>query len=207
MIPSLVALIGWLYISLVGKTSRIIVQDHPGFSPLYQNTSPFLYVFWHRVQFFLAYPHRRENLAVLVSLSKDGELIARVLRRFGLATIRGSSSRGGVQALNEMVETLKRGTRVAVTPDGPRGPRWTVHPGAALVALKTGLPVVPVACAARRALVFKSWDEYIVPLPFNRIALVHGKPLYLDPARSMDEHCSLIRESLDSVMKEAHSLL
>jgi lysophospholipid acyltransferase (LPLAT)-like uncharacterized protein len=207
MLPFFASIIGWFYISLVGTTSRLLARDHPEFTSLDDSGGPFVYVFWHRVQFFLAYPHRRENLAILVSLSRDGELIARTLHRFGLATIRGSSSHGGIQALSDMIETLKNGMRVAVTPDGPRGPLWTVHPGAALAALKTDLPIVPVACAARRALVFKSWDEYIVPLPFNRIGLVHGKPLRLDPLLPVEDHCARIRQSLDAVMKEAASLL
>lgn len=191
----------------MGKTSRIIQHDSPSFTSLDQSQAPFLYAFWHRVQFFLAYPHRREKLAIIVSLSRDGELIAQTIHRFGLSTIRGSSSRGGAKALSETIDKLKDGYRVAITPDGPKGPPQTVHSGLIGAALQTNLPIVPVASAARRALVFKSWDEYIVPLPFNRISLVHGEPIILDPNDSLEKHQERIRLALDAAFEEAQSLL
>ena len=206
MFAAAISLIGWLYLSFVWITSRVLSKDHAVFRTLYAGGRPFIYAFWHRLQFFLAYPHRGEKLAILVSSSTDGELIARTIRRFGLSAIRGSSSKGGLEALAEMLGHLKAGWRVAITPDGPKGPPRTVHHGVVILAQKTGLPVVPVAYAAKRTIVFKSWDRYVLPLPFNRIALVHGEPLTVGDG-PLEEVQNRMRQALDAAAREAEALL
>ncbi len=117
-------------------------------------------------KFFLArQPHRR--LAALVSASKDGAILARVMEHHGIQPVQGSSSRRGAQALRELTSWAKRGYDFAITPDGPRGPRYEVQPGAVMLAQITGLPIVPVSATVKWKKEFSSWDAFKLPLPFS----------------------------------------
>jgi lysophospholipid acyltransferase (LPLAT)-like uncharacterized protein len=123
--------------------------------------------------------HRRHprKLAALVSASKDGALLAAVLGRFGVEQIRGSSSRRGPQALLELTSHAKRGYDLAVTPDGPKGPRYVVQEGVIALAQLTGLPIIPVTCNTRLKFCLKSWDRFQIPLPFSRCELILNEPI------------------------------
>jgi lysophospholipid acyltransferase (LPLAT)-like uncharacterized protein len=166
----------------------------------------FIYAFWHGRQAFLVYLHQGDQLRQLVSKSKDGELIARICHSFGIATIRGSSSRRGAGALLELVSEVERGGWVAVTPDGPKGPLRKVQNGVLVLAQKTGAPIVPVAYGARRTWIFKSWDEFIVPKPFNRISMVYGAPLYIGAQDDLGKKARVLEDALNRVMQEADQL-
>jgi lysophospholipid acyltransferase (LPLAT)-like uncharacterized protein len=137
----------------------------------------YLLAFWHRHLLLMRYAYRGERMTVLVSRSRDGELIARVLARLGIATARGSSSRGGAIGLRELLRQARAGSDLAVTPDGPRGPARQVQPGIVLAAAASGLPVVPVAIAANRAWQLRTWDRMLVPRPLSRVAVAYGEPL------------------------------
>jgi lysophospholipid acyltransferase (LPLAT)-like uncharacterized protein len=151
--------------------------------------------------------HRRypRKLAALVSASKDGALLAAVLGRFGVEQVRGSSSRRGPQALLELSSHAKRGYDLAVTPDGPRGPRYIVQNGVIALAQVTGLPIIPVTCNTQRKICLKSWDGFQIPLPFSRCELILNEPIFVsrqaDQAKR-EEHRSelqsrLCRNSID----------
>jgi len=136
-----------------------------------------IFAFWHARLLPLVYTHRGRGIAVLVSRSRDGELIAGVIERLGFVTARGSSSRAGGEGILDMLEWAGQGHLLALTPDGPRGPAGQVKPGLAYLASRTGLPVVPVATAAKRAWVLASWDRFRVPGPFARVWVAYGEPL------------------------------
>jgi lysophospholipid acyltransferase (LPLAT)-like uncharacterized protein len=137
-----------------------------------------IYAFWH--ESFLAPAKIRTPIKVLISQSADGELIAQVCQHLGLGTIRGSSKRGGAQAL---LQLLRDGgnTHLAITPDGPRGPRRQVKTGVVLLASLTGLPIVPLGIGFTHAWRFRSWDRFAIPRPFSTIAGVVGEPLIVPP--------------------------
>jgi lysophospholipid acyltransferase (LPLAT)-like uncharacterized protein len=134
----------------------------------------------------LYFPHLyyRQRFTILVSHSKDGEFVSRVLQCFGAHVTRGSSSRGGAQALREIVRKVRGGYHAALTPDGPRGPRYHVQPGIVAVAQKTGAAIVPVTYSARWKKVFRSWDAFLIPLPFSRIVVIYGQPIYVPASAS-----------------------
>jgi lysophospholipid acyltransferase (LPLAT)-like uncharacterized protein len=117
------------------------------------------------------------GLAALISASKDGALLAATLERFGVLPVRGSSSRRGAQALVELSSALAAGWNVAITPDGPRGPRYAVQPGVAALAQLTGATVIPISSHAARRLTLRSWDQFQIPLPFSRCRVVFGEPI------------------------------
>ena len=164
------------YLRLVGMTSRIVWIRRSIRADLEASGRGFIYAFWHARQAFLPYLHAGDQIHPLISLSKDGEIIAQVCRHFDLEPARGSSSRGGMEATRELLRWIETGERVGVTPDGPRGPREQVQDGVLYLAQKTGVPIVPVAYGARRRWTFNSWDAFILPQPFNVIAMAYGEP-------------------------------
>lgn len=187
---------------MVGLTSRILwirrdTRDH-----LEQSGNGFIYAFWHARQAFLTYLHAHDRIHPLISRSKDGEIIAKVCRHFGLVPARGSSSRGGMEAMRELLRWIEQGERVGVTPDGPKGPREQVQDGILYLAQKTGVPIVPVAYGARRRWVFGSWDAFILPKPFNTIAMAYGEPLRVNAGDDLSERARVLKAALDAVTHE-----
>lgn len=158
-----------------------------------QNGQPVIFCLWHNRLAISMLVHRRHprKLAALVSASKDGALLAAVMGRFGVDQVRGSSSRRGPQALLEMSGRARLGYDLAVTPDGPRGPRYVVQMGVIALAQVTGLAIVPVTCNTRRKICLKSWDGFQIPLPFSRCELLLNEPIFVPR-----EACEVKREEL-----------
>jgi lysophospholipid acyltransferase (LPLAT)-like uncharacterized protein len=189
----------------LGTTLRLRVAGTEDVGRHWAVGHPVIYAVWHGQ--ILMVPWLNERLrashgarpaTVLVSRSRDGEIVARYLSRFGLDSVRGSTSRGGREAGRALVAAVRRGRDVAVVPDGPRGPSGQLQPGVVTLAALTGAPIVPLGVAARRALRLRSWDGFLVPLPFARCAAVFGPPLAVardadrarlmkDVARGLDE--------------------
>ena len=138
--------------------------------------------FWHYSFLYLFVYLRRYPAAVMVSASKDGEYIARLAQLMGHVPVRGSSNRGGVKALREMIDHLLHGKNSAIVADGSQGPARRAQAGVILMASKSGKPIFPMAWAANRTLKFNSWDRTLVPLPFSNIVIRHGEPLLVPPA-------------------------
>jgi hypothetical protein len=202
---SVVSWLGWVVMGGVGATSRLNVHRSAGFRAREQAGLPVIFAFWHRYQLMGLYEHRGRGVHALVSRSRDGEMIARALHRFGYRTVRGSSSRGGGAALAQLLDIVNAGDSVAFTPDGPRGPFRSIQPGVLAVASRTGAPIVPMAWAGSRVKELKSWDKFLIPLPFGRYEMVFGEPLFLNTADAAAE--AKLREALDAVEAEARARL
>ncbi len=146
---------------------------------------PVILLFWHnrlalalpayRHLFWRTYPDRR--VAALISASKDGALLARLVEHHGVEAVRGSSSRRGAQAMRELVGRARRGYDLAITPDGPRGPKYQVHEGALALAQMTGLAILPMSARISPKKVFGSWDGFQLPLPFARCDIRVGQAI------------------------------
>lgn len=139
---------------------------------------PVICAIWHDELFPLCYLHCNQGIVAVVSSSKDGEIIAQVLARFGFLLARGSSSRNGMQAARQVLQIIDRtGANVVVTVDGPRGPRHQVKEGVVYLAAKSGLPVVPVRVHMQPVKRFhKAWDKFQLPLPGARCIVHYGQP-------------------------------
>lgn len=138
--------------------------------------------FWHGRMIPLGVRYRDQGIAVVVSPHRDGEMIARLIEARGFATLRGSSNRDPAGTYRKLVRALARDRRtVAITPDGPRGPREQVQGGMIRLASRTGAPIVPMAAAARPAKQCASWDRFLVPFPWSRMHLRLGKPILVPP--------------------------
>ncbi len=159
-----------------------------------------IYAFWHGNMFLLLNAARQNGIVIPVSESPDGEIMARLLRRFGFDSVRGSSSRNGHRALYGMVCGLRKGETVAVAVDGPKGPVHEVKKGAAYLAGKMKVPVVPVAAAARRTWVLEStWEKLMLPKPFTSGVVLFGEPLFIDG--TTDEQMESGRKNLEQALR------
>ena len=200
----LASILAAAYLRLVGRTSQIIWVNRSIRDELEALGKGYLYAFWHGRQAFLVYLHERAHVYIMISRSRDGEIIDRVCRSFRLGTVRGSSSRGGREAFLEMKRQLAIGNGVAFTPDGPRGPLREVQQGVLVLAQMTGLPIVPLAYGAKRRWLFKGrWDEYLVPKLFNRIAMVYGEPFHVGPGDDLKVKAAELKRALDDVTHKA----
>ena len=137
----------------------------------------FVGIFWHGRLLMIPFLYPGKWMHVLISTHRDGEIIARVMERFRFRLVRGSSKKGGTAALKEMVRLLREDKDVAITPDGPKGPREVAKPGVAQVARLSGKAVIPMAFGASRAWRLGSWDRFFIPKPFSRGVYVVGEPL------------------------------
>jgi lysophospholipid acyltransferase (LPLAT)-like uncharacterized protein len=149
--------------------------------------------------------HRRPHnsgagMAALVSASRDGALLARILEWFHIQPVRGSSSRRGAQALRELTTWAERSHDLTITPDGPRGPRYQVQDGITSLAQLTGLPIVPVALNLNWKISAKSWDKFQIPLPFARCEAVVGKSIRV-PANASDAEREELRRQLETELR------
>lgn len=144
-----------------------------------------LLAIWHGRMLCGMADHAQRGYAVLISHSRDGDIISRMVERFGYRLVRGSPGRGALGAVRQMVGELERGAVIVITPDGPRGPRHEMRPGLAWVARETGFPVLPMGFACDRAWRLNSWDRFTIPKFRARVVLTYGQPVRV--ARDADE--------------------
>ncbi len=197
----------YCFISILGATLRIEIDGQEHLDALRLAGKVPIYTFWHDRIFVLTYAFRGQGIVVMTSRSFDGEYIARFIQRFGFGAIRGSSSRGGAKALVEMIKAMRNGHSMAFTIDGPRGPRHKVKPGPALLARRSGNPVFPVVCAARRYWTLNSWDRLQIPMPFTKAIIIGTEPIYVRPDADEAEIAkalTVLQQKLDHLTERAN---
>ena len=173
----LVGFFGKWFVDLLFMTASIEKIGFKKVEPILTSRK-FILAFWHSRILLISYCHEGLDAAIMVSRSDDGEIIARIIEKQGHEAVRGSTRKGGMQALNQIVRKLKERSRPGVIiPDGPQGPRYRVQPGVILLAKKTGYPIIPVTYSARKIKVFGSWDRFILPYPFTSCRMIYGKPM------------------------------
>ena len=198
------------YMKLVYKTelSRKIINAEPVIE-LYKKNKPFIYAFWHNRIFMAPFgiPQYIDRYVPIISKSKDGELIAKTVGKLGVkAYARGSSSRYGKNAYQSAVEHLRmegKGYVVAVTPDGPLGPKYVAKDGVSKMAIETGVPIVCFCYNASRKITANSWDNFIIPLPCSEFVYVYDEPFYADKNKTVKENLNIITERLNKVTEIA----
>ena len=152
-------------------------REEAAVAPLWAAHAPVIYAVWHGRILLLPRLYGRRGSHVLASRSRDGELVARWMTRFGLVPVRGSSTRGGGEALRQLARALREGGEVVVVPDGPTGPREVLKSGVIALARLSGAPIVPTAVGASREWRLHSWDEFRIPKPFARCVVRFGEPI------------------------------
>ncbi|MFP4520796.1 MAG: lysophospholipid acyltransferase family protein [Fibrobacterota bacterium] len=161
---------------------------------------PVIFAFSHSHIFGLTNFLRGRGLYALVSSSRDGEKIMRLLIRMGFREVRGSSSKGGAGAFTGLLRALKKGNSVCITPDGPKGPRGLVKSGVVELAARTGAIIVPMAFSAEKSFKINSWDSHVIPRPFSRVRFETGKFFLVENHGNSDE-TEKIRRKLEDELK------
>ena len=170
-----VGTLAWHIVSSICKTLRI--EQRGSDDEFYRDGGkPVIYAIWHGRMVIPLFCRKNRGVSILVSEHRDGELVTATVVASGNRAVRGSTTRGGSRALVQLVRHVKNGEKAAITPDGPKGPRWKLQPGIIYIAAKSGIPIVPITGSSRYAYYFKSWDSFQLPLPFSRAALVIGEP-------------------------------
>jgi len=175
--------LGSIALRVLAGTLRVRSDEAP-VAALWAARTPLIYVMWHGRLLLLPSLYGWRGAHTLTSRSRDGEIVSRWIRRFGLVAVRGSSSRGGADALRSLTRAIRAGREVVVVPDGPRGPREVLKPGVIVLARLSGAPIVPVAVGASREWRLHSWDEFRIPRPFARCVVRFGEPIRV--ARTAD---------------------
>jgi len=202
----LLACLSYAVIHLLGMFTKRIYRNRRLYRALRERGEPPLLAFWHGRQFFGYYPHRGHGLVIPASLSEDGDIVEMVLGRMGHTIVRGSSSRGAVRLVLDMIREVKKGKGLALSVDGPRGPYRVVKPGIIKVAQKTGRPIVPMVCSASRMWICRnSWDNYMIPKPFSTVLIRYMEPIYVPPDAdrgTIEAHRRRLQEALERGYRE-----
>ena len=172
---ALIRVAGWLMFAL-GWTWRVRTYGREWMLARAPGDSRLIITLWHGQLLPISWSQRQPTRAI-ISEHRDGELIAHLVGKLGIGSVRGSTTRGGARALLECVRALREGSDIAITPDGPRGPRHSFAPGALIVAYRAHVPIVPIGVHIDRAWRLRSWDQFEVPKPFARVTVVYGSPL------------------------------
>lgn len=196
VVPRLAALL----IALLGSTLHYEDRVASGVSPGNLIPGPTVFAFWHRSLLACAWHFRRLNIAILISRSFDGELIARTIELLGFTAIRGSSTRGGASGLRNMERAFRTGHICAITADGPKGPAMLAKPGTAQLAQLVGAPVGTFYVLPLRAWELRTWDRFLIPKPFSRVIVTW--PAHV-PAHQVSE--STVQAALDHAVAMAEA--
>ncbi|MFO8145184.1 MAG: lysophospholipid acyltransferase family protein [Candidatus Syntrophosphaera sp.] len=184
----------WL-LRLLNVTLRYKVQNRP------PDNLPCVYALWHRDLLLLGLHRMDTNIAVMISASRDGQLIAGPCRHLGYLPVRGSTSRQGSQALKEMVR-LARAHSLAITPDGPKGPVGSIQPGLFQLAFLARVPIIPVVAECNREWIFNSWDRFRCPKPFSRLTINYGEPIQVSSREDFQQSELTLREAFKNLREE-----
>jgi lysophospholipid acyltransferase (LPLAT)-like uncharacterized protein len=189
---------------LVKWTTRLRVSGEEGPAAMRRKGQRFILAFWHNRQVFFTTTHRHQGFSVMVSMSRDGGIIAKVMSLSGIHASRGSSSRGGAAGLREMAAVLEKGGDLAISPDGPKGPVYEVKPGVLFLAQKMNIPIIPITNSLSNKLVLeRSWDKFQVPLPFGRAVVRYGEPIWVKEGDDMDAAARAVKDGMDRNASEA----
>ena len=193
---AVIAGLGYPLINALGHTLRWRVEGLRHYDAVVASGRQPVMAFWHGRILPATYYFRRRGIVVITSENFDGEWIARIIQRFGFGTARGSSSRGGLKAMLQLVRDMERGKPAGFTLDGPRGPARVAQPGAIWLARATGNPVLPFHLEASSYWTTNSWDRTQIPRPFSTVALAVGEPMEV-PAEATDEDLEDRRHALE----------
>jgi lysophospholipid acyltransferase (LPLAT)-like uncharacterized protein len=197
-------------INVLCKTVTIERINPDYIEKLEKENSNYVLAFWHGTMLIPWYVNRNKKFAALVSKSKDGSLLANTLIKWGYQVERGSSHKGGKEALNTLLENARNNYSVAITPDGPTGPAKEMKAGAVITAQRAGIPLVLCGVANKRKYIFNSWDKFEVPKFFSKSVISYSKPIYIEKKLTREEtseiisYCNKLLNQLQKDAEQAH---
>jgi len=192
-----------LSIALLRATLRVELLNNRYYRELQARRVPILFALWHGRMFLPIDAHRHQSIVTMASKSKDGNIVTRWLENNGYLVTRGSTTRGGSEALRHMVRQVKLGHNVALTVDGPRGPARVVQAGVVRLARMTHAWILPISFSSSWPLFLRSWDRYLLPKPFSRNVVVYGEPFAVSAEMSDEAALAKLCASLDKTTAAA----
>jgi lysophospholipid acyltransferase (LPLAT)-like uncharacterized protein len=197
---------GLVYFYVVGKTSKTVAIGQEQLDILIKQYPHVIYAGWHEQILTGAWALRRRGITILISQSRDGEYVSRLVHLLGFHTARGSSSRGGVRSLLKLVRVLKNEGDVIMVADGPRGPARECKPGVITLAKRSGMPIIPTAVLVSRFKRVNSWDRTIIPCPFSTFTRIHGDPIFIPEdvdKEAIAHYQEQLKQALDALSEKA----
>ncbi|MBI5643298.1 MAG: lysophospholipid acyltransferase family protein [Deltaproteobacteria bacterium] len=197
----------WI-IRFLSLTMRKTYVNYEAYRSMTDSGKQTISVFWHGRLLMVPYAYPGRRLTGLISQSKDGELIRRVFKGFGIESVRGSTTRGSLGGIRGLLKSVREGRDLALTPDGPKGPGMKAQMGAIHIARATGLPVFPISFNASKKKIFGSWDSFLLPYPFSKGVFICGDPLYVKAdagSAEMEEARQKLENSLNELTAKADS--
>jgi lysophospholipid acyltransferase (LPLAT)-like uncharacterized protein len=182
-------------------TCRVKTHGKENVTGLKENNKPWIYSIWHDNVLICPWALRKQNGVVMVSDSKDGEIISRTVELFGNTTVRGSTSKNSTKATRQVLKSLKQGKPLAITPDGPRGPKHKLQDGVLWLAALSGVDIIPLHCECTKQFPFNSWDQQKIPKPFSTIHICIGKPIPVS-SDDLENHFEKTKANLEQNMLE-----
>ena len=174
------------------KSLKVTVQNGETIEKFKREKQNYVLAFWHGTMLLPWYLHGNPSFAALTSKSKDGDLLAKILRKWNYEVVRGSSSIGGNVALGIMIDYTKNDYSIAITPDGPRGPRYKFKAGAVITAKKANIPIILSGVGYKKRKVLKNWDKFEVPFFFSNAKIIYSDPIYVSEKLDYDETSDVI---------------
>lgn len=210
LVLSILPCAGYLFLKFIGVTQRMRVVNLGAVKEVFAKRGCAIFAFWHNRLLMIPYIYRRlfgmKNIVTLISSSRDGEYFVRALKLFRPYIVRGSSTRGGSAAFKALVRRIREDMDCIITPDGPQGPRYSIQPGTIALARLTGVPIIPVSYWSSRCRILKTWDGFVLTLPFGKTTCVFGDAVYCPPKASdseMDALAESLRDSLLAISRTA----
>ena len=192
-----VGVLATVYMGIVRLTWRLDRPEPP-------SGGPFILATWHSRLFLLSYLRIGDRpMIALISGNRDGQLISKIARMFGILNVAGSSSRGGSQAIRELIRLSREGHSIYITPDGPRGPAMKAQRGVVEIARMTGLPILPAAASTSSGHELNTWDRILVPYPFGRTVVRWGEPIHVDENADVETTCLRVEAALNELQQRA----
>jgi lysophospholipid acyltransferase (LPLAT)-like uncharacterized protein len=195
-------------VNVLCKTLRVTEKNRNVINELEKANKNYVLAFWHGSMLLPWYIHRGKKMIALISKSKDGDLLARVLKNWKYGVIRGSSSTGGDVALGIMVDYGKNKHSITITPDGPRGPRHKLKAGAVIAAKKSDLPLILTGIGIQNKRSLDSWDMFSIPKFFTKVALIYSDPRYINKDLTYEETSKVIEDceiKMNKLQEEAEN--
>lgn len=202
-------------INAIIKTCRIHIVNQAHIQALRENNTSIIFTFWHRHIFFTIFRFKHSGARPLISHSRDGEIVSQIAEEFGMNPVRGSSSSGGARAFLKLLEFLKtEKSDILITADGPKGPLREIKDGTILLALKTHSAIVPISWHSSRVKVFKkTWDQFMIPLPFSHITFSYGEPFLLprqekgkNPGEKIETLKKILQQRMNQLEQETQDI-
>ena len=199
--------VGGFLIRMLARTWRVRVEGREAVEVVRRAGQGVIFTFWHGQMLPLLAEHQRPT-TVLISDHRDGEIITQIVSGFGCRAVRGSSSKGAARALLQLSRTLNEGNDIAITPDGPRGPRHSFAPGAVVLSQRTNAPIAFMVSHTNRAWRLKTWDQFEIPKPFARVTVVYCEPFVVaaDCARDAATEVETIKAALIALGERATAI-